>query len=96
MKIKIYMRTMNVVHCIYLNDQRHNNIMVNKVKVDYDIFRFKFKLFDMNRDGPGVSKDEKPFVPNLVSMPKFYFRNFSRVLSLNFLFIILKMIDSMK
>ena len=45
----------------------------------------KFKLFDMNRDGPGVSKDEKPFVPNLLSMPKFYFRNFSRVLSLNFL-----------
>lgn len=45
----------------------------------------KFKLFDMNRDGPGVSKDEKPFVPNLISMPKFYFRNFSRILSLNFL-----------
>lgn len=45
----------------------------------------KFKLFDMNRDGPGVSKDEKPFVPNLQSMPKFYFRNFTRVLSLNFL-----------
>ena len=39
----------------------------------------------MNRDGPGVSKDEKPFVPNLISMPKFYFRNFSRILSLNFL-----------
>lgn len=39
----------------------------------------------MNRDGPGVSKDEKPFVPNLISMPKFYFRNFTRVLSLNFL-----------
>ncbi len=47
----------------------------------------KFKLFDMNRDGPGVSKDEKPFVPNLISMPKFYFRNFTRVLSLNFLMI---------
>ena len=45
----------------------------------------KFKLFDMNRDGPGVSKDEKPFVPNLISMPKFYFRNFTRLLSLNFL-----------
>ena len=45
----------------------------------------KFKLFDMNRDGPGVSKDEKPFVPNFWSMPKFYFRNFTRILSLNFL-----------
>jgi len=45
----------------------------------------KFKLFDMNKDGPGVSKDEKPFVPNLLSMPKFYFRNFTRILSLNFL-----------
>ena len=44
-----------------------------------------FKLFDMNRDGKGVSKDEKPFVPNLASMPKFYFRNFTRLLSLNFL-----------
>ena len=47
--------------------------------------RKKFKLFDMNRDGPGVSKDEKPFTPNLLSMPKFYFRNFTRILSLNFL-----------
>lgn len=45
----------------------------------------KFKLFDMNRDGPGVSKHEKPFVPNLINMPKFYFRNFTRILSLNFL-----------
>ncbi len=47
--------------------------------------RKKFRLFDMNRDGPGVSKDEKPFVPNLISMPKFYVRNFTRILSLNFL-----------
>jgi uncharacterized membrane protein YesL len=45
----------------------------------------KFKLFDMNRDGPGVSKDEKPFVPNIISMPGFYCRNFTRLLSLNFL-----------
>jgi uncharacterized membrane protein YesL len=44
-----------------------------------------FKLFDMNRDGKGVSKDEKPFTPDLISMPKFYIRNFTRVLSLNFL-----------
>lgn len=44
----------------------------------------KFKLFDLNRDGPGVSKDEKPFVPNLKSMPKYYFRHFSKVLSINF------------
>ena len=47
----------------------------------------KFKLFDMNRDGPGVSKDDKPFVPNFISMPKFYFRNFTRILSLNFLMV---------
>lgn len=47
--------------------------------------RKRFKLFDLNRDGPGVSKDEKPFVPNLISIPKFYVRNFTRVLSLNFL-----------
>ncbi len=52
----------------------------------------KFKLFDMNRDGPGVSKDEKPFVPNLINMPKFYFRNFTRVISLNFLMIPLLLI----
>lgn len=52
----------------------------------------KFKLFDMNRDGPGVSKDEKPFVPNLISMPKFYIRNFSRILSLNFLMLPLLLI----
>lgn len=52
----------------------------------------KFKLFDMNRDGPGVSKDEKPFEPNLLSMPKFYFRNFTRILSLNFLMLPLLLI----
>ncbi len=46
-----------------------------------------FNLFDMNRDGPGVSKDEKPFVPNIVNIPKFYFRNFTRVISLNFLMV---------
>ena len=44
----------------------------------------KFRLFDLNRDGPGVSKLEKPFKPNLWSLPKFYFRQFSKVLSLNF------------
>ncbi len=44
----------------------------------------KFKLFDLNRDGPGVSKDEKPLVPNLKNMPKYYLRHFSKVLSINF------------
>ena len=44
----------------------------------------KFKLFDLNRDGPGVSKDEKPLVPNLKNMPKYYLRHFSKVLSVNF------------
>ncbi len=44
----------------------------------------RWKLFDMNRDGPGVSKDEKPFKPNLAGLPKFYFRHFPKVLSLNF------------
>ena len=44
----------------------------------------KFKLFDLNRDGPGVSKDEAPFKPTLKNMPKFYFRHFTKLLSLNF------------
>ena len=44
----------------------------------------KFKLFDMNRDGPGVSKEEGPLKPNLWNLPKFYFRQFTKVLSLNF------------
>lgn len=48
-----------------------------------------FEFFNPNRDCKGVSKDEKPFVPNLKSMPKFYFRNFSRLLSLNVLMITL-------
>ena len=48
-----------------------------------------FEFFNPNRDGKGVSKNEKPFVPNLKSMPKFYFRNFSRLLSLNVLMITL-------
>lgn len=45
----------------------------------------KFRLFDMNRDGPGVPKSEKPLVPNFINTPKFYFRHFTRLLSLNFL-----------
>ena len=52
MKVKIYMRTMNEVHCIYLNDKKYSNILVNKVKVGYDIDRFKFKFFDMISDWP--------------------------------------------
>ena len=48
-----------------------------------------FEFFNPNKDGKGVSKNEKPFVPNLKSMPKFYFRNFSRLLSLNMLMITL-------
>lgn len=43
----------------------------------------KLKLFDMNRDGPGVSKDEGPLELNLKNMPKFYFRHFTQLLSLN-------------
>jgi len=44
----------------------------------------KFKLFDSNRDGKGVSKDEKPLTPTLWNLPKFYFRHFTKVLNLNF------------
>lgn len=44
----------------------------------------KFKLFDMNRDGPGVSKDEKPLKPTLWNLPKLYCRKFPKLLSLNF------------
>ena len=45
----------------------------------------KFKLFDLNRDGPGVSKDEKPLEPNLKNMPKYFIRHFSKILSINFM-----------
>lgn len=45
----------------------------------------KFRLFDMNRDGPGVSKDEGPLIPNFKNMPKFYFRHFTKLLSLDML-----------
>lgn len=44
----------------------------------------KFKLFDMNREGKGVSKDEKPLKPTFFNLPKFYFRRFTKVLNLNF------------
>ncbi len=44
-----------------------------------------YNFFNPNRDGKGVSKNEKPFEPNLRSMPKFYFHNFNRLLSLNIL-----------
>ena len=45
----------------------------------------KFKLFDMNRDGPGVSKEEKPLKPTFWNLPRFLFRKFSKLLSINFL-----------
>ena len=48
-----------------------------------------FNFFNPNKDGKGVSKDEKPLVPNLKNMPKFYIRNFSRLLTLNVLMIVL-------
>lgn len=54
-----------------------------------NLSRKLYNFFNSNRDGKGVSKDEKPFVPNLKSMPKFYFRNFNRLLSLNILMILL-------
>ncbi len=45
----------------------------------------KFKLFDMNRDGKGVPDDEKPLVLNFFNVPKFIFRKFSKMLSVNLL-----------
>jgi hypothetical protein len=45
----------------------------------------RFKLFDMNRDGPGVSKDEAPLTPTFLHLPKFYFRKFTKLLSVNML-----------
>lgn len=45
----------------------------------------KFNLFDMNRDGPGVSKDEKPLKPTLWNLPRLYCRKFTKLLTLNFI-----------
>lgn len=45
----------------------------------------RFKLFDMNRDGPGVPKSDGPLKPTFANLPKFYFRHFTKVLSLNLL-----------
>ena len=43
----------------------------------------KFKLFDFNKDGKGVSKDEAPVKPNLKGFFTQYKRKFSRLLSVN-------------
>lgn len=43
----------------------------------------KFKLFDFNRDGKGVEKDEVDGPPNLATFFKKYKRKFSRLLSVN-------------
>lgn len=44
---------------------------------------FSSKLYEFFHPNKPDAKKEKPFVPNLRSMPKFYIRNFSRILSLN-------------
>ncbi len=43
----------------------------------------KFKLFDFNKDGKGVSKHEVDGPPNLVGFFKQYKRKFSRLISVN-------------
>lgn len=43
----------------------------------------KFKLFDFNKDGKGVSKDDVDGPPNLSTFFKKYKRKFSRLLSVN-------------
>ncbi len=43
----------------------------------------KFKLFDFNRDGKGIEKDEVDGPPNLITFFKKYKRKFSRLLSVN-------------
>lgn len=48
-----------------------------------------FNFFNPDKDGHGVSKKEPPFKPDLKHMPKFIFRNFNKILSLNTLMIAL-------
>ena len=43
----------------------------------------KFKLFDFNKDGKGVSKYEDDGPPNLIGFFKQYKRKFSRLISVN-------------
>ena len=51
----------------------------------------KFKLFDFNRDGKGVDKEEVQGPPNLKNFFKLYGRKFTRLLSVN-LYILLMFI----
>lgn len=51
----------------------------------------KFKLFDFNRDGKGVEKEEVQGPPNLKNFFKLYGRKFTRLLSVN-LYILLMFI----
>ena len=48
----------------------------------------KFKLFDMNRDGKGVDKNEIIGPPNLKNFFKSYFRKFTKLLSVNLLMLL--------
>lgn len=48
----------------------------------------KFKLFDMNRDGKGVDKDEILGPPNLKNFFKSYFRKFTKLLSVNLIMLL--------
>ena len=48
-----------------------------------DVKKKGFRLFDMNRDGKGVDKDEILGPPNLKNFFKTYFRKFTKLLSVN-------------
>ena len=44
-----------------------------------------FLLFDMNRNGRGVPKNEPKLKPTLGNLPKIFYRKFTKLLSLNFM-----------
>ncbi len=48
----------------------------------------KFKLFDFNKDGKGVSKHESDGPPNLIGFFKQYKRKFGRLISVNILYVL--------
>ncbi len=45
---------------------------------------FSDRIFRKKEEKAELPRREKPFVPNLASMPKFYFRHFRKLLNLNF------------
>lgn len=72
----------------YDDDGRLDRIEQEGQEVEPKKKKKKFNLFDSQREGKGVSKNEKKYPPDLRGFWQSYRRNFSRLLSVNILMVL--------